>query len=119
MSYLNSRKQQVRLRTQKRLFCANFSGELVCCLLLPQLPSTHGPQTPPDMWSLPQDVTIATDPLGLRDSSPPFSLLSSAQLSSAVGGAAQAGMGAVIPSASLTSGMALQGYGDDLAGPDE
>lgn len=79
MSYLNSRKQQVRLWTQERLFCANFSGELVRCLLLPQLPSTHGPQTPPDMWSLPQDVTIATDPLGLRDPPPPPLL--SAQLS--------------------------------------
>lgn len=38
-----------------------------CFLLLPQLPSTYGPQTLSDMWSLPRDVTIATDPLGLED----------------------------------------------------
>lgn len=38
-----------------------------CFLLIPQLPSTYGPQTLSDMWSLPRDVTIATDPLGLED----------------------------------------------------
>lgn len=32
---------------------------------MPELRSTYGPQTPSDMWSLPQDVTIVTDPLGL------------------------------------------------------
>lgn len=67
------------------------------------------------MWSLPQDVTIATDPLGLRD----FFFSLSLSLCSVVGGVAQDGMEAVIPSASLTSCMALQGYGDDLAGPNE
>lgn len=53
--------------------------------------------------------------------SPPsllFSLLSGA----GVGGVVRLcwdGLEAVIPSASLTSCMALQGYGDDLAGPNE
>lgn len=36
-------------------------------LLMPELGSTYGPQTPSDMWSLPQDVTIATDPLRLEE----------------------------------------------------
>lgn len=36
-------------------------------LLMPELRSTYGPQTASDMWSLPQDVTIATDPLGLEE----------------------------------------------------
>lgn len=91
-----------------------------CFLLPPQLPSTYGPQTPSDMWSLPQDVTIATDPLGLGDW---FFLLPLSLLSGAgVGGAVRLcwdSTEAVIPSASLTSCMALQGYGDDLAGRDE
>lgn len=90
-----------------------------CFLLPPQLPSTYGPQTPSDMWSLPQDVTIATDPLGLRRLvfpllPPSLSLLSGA----GVGGAVRLcwdSSEAVIPSASLTSRTALQGYGDDLA----
>lgn len=34
---------------------------------MPELRSTYGPQTPSDMWSLPQDVTIVTDPLGLEE----------------------------------------------------
>lgn len=31
-------------------------------LSMPELQSTHGPQSPSNMWSLPQDVTIVTDP---------------------------------------------------------
>lgn len=95
-----------------------------CFLPPPQLPSTYGPQTPSDMWSLPQDVTIATDPLGLGDWFFPSSLsLSLSLLSGAgVGGAVRLcwdSSEAVIPSASLTSRTALQGYGDDLAGLNE
>jgi len=40
---------------------------LLLLLLMPELRSTYGPQTACDMWSLPQDVTIATDPLGLEE----------------------------------------------------
>ncbi len=40
---------------------------LLLLLLMPELWSTYGPQTPSDMWSLPQDVTIATDPLRLEE----------------------------------------------------
>lgn len=89
-----------------------------CFLLPPQLPSTYGPQTPSDMWSLPQDVTIATDPLGLGDwffPPPSLSLLSGA----GVGGAVRLcwdSSEAVIQSASCT---ALRGYGGDLAGLNE
>lgn len=49
----------------------------------------------------------------------PFFFFFPLPLCSVVGGVAQDGMEAVIPSASLTSRMALQGYGDDLAGPNE
>lgn len=78
-------------------------------LIMPERRSTYGPQTPSDMWSLPQDVTIATDPLGLEE------------WFCGAGAGAQLwsdgrGVEAVIQSASLTSCMALQGYGDDLAG---
>lgn len=34
---------------------------------MPELRSTYGPQTLSDMWSLPQDVTIVTDPLRLEE----------------------------------------------------
>lgn len=82
---------------------------------MPELRSTYGPQTPSDMWSLPQDVTIATDPLGLEEW---FLLWSGgAQLRSDGRGGERGEEGGetLIQSASLTSCMALQGYGDDLA----
>lgn len=59
---------------------------------MPELRSTYGPHTPSDMWSLPQDVTIETDPLRLEG----WFLLSGA----GVGGAAgmEAGIHPVWPS---------------------
>lgn len=85
-------------------------------LLMPELWSTYGPQTPSDMWSLPQDVTIATDPLGLEE----WVFYSAGAGWVGVGGRSAVvrweGVEAAIQSASLTSCMALQGYGDDLAG---
>ncbi len=103
------------IETSLRLLVSSSWKLIANCflLLMPELWSTYGPQTPSDMWSLPQDVTMATDPLGLEEWF--FTL----RRWSGRGGSAVVrweGVEAVIESASLTSCMALQGYGDDLAG---
>lgn len=101
-----------------KLYLGNLYCKLLLLLLLvllllsmPQLRSTYGPQSPSNMWSLPQDVTIVTDPLGLEEG---FLLRGAGREGS--GRARLWWMEAVIPSTSLTSCMALQGYGDDLEG---
>lgn len=40
-------------------FCQLFH---ILALLMPEFWATYGPQTPTDMWSVPQDVTIVTAP---------------------------------------------------------
>lgn len=49
-------------------------------LLLKELHSPYGPQIPPDMWSLPGDVTIVTDPPRLEEKGLPPLCLSGAVL---------------------------------------
>lgn len=41
-------------------FCQLF--HILALLLMPEFWATYGPQTPTDMWSVPQDVTIVTAP---------------------------------------------------------
>lgn len=52
---------------QQLKLLANCFILLLLLFLMSELRSTYGLQTPTDMWSLPQDVTIVTAPLRLEE----------------------------------------------------
>lgn len=52
----------------QHFFCQLF--HILALLLMPELWATYGPQTPTDMWSVPQDVTIVTAPPKAGGASP-------------------------------------------------